>query len=64
MLCIFVQRIATSAREGGPTDLHLKRFVEALADPSTNLTYYALTRKQDAECLLSLEVAHYMENKN
>jgi len=64
----FSQRIATSTREGGPLALHLERFVEALADPSTNLTYYALTgaRKQsvqDAERLLSLEVAHFMKNK-
>ena len=49
--------------------MHLERFVEALSDPSSNLTYYALSgaRKQsvqDAERLLSQEVAEFMEKKN
>jgi gamma-glutamylcysteine synthetase len=50
------------------TDMHLERFVEALSDPSSNLTYYALSgaRKQsvqDAERLLSPEVAEFMEKE-
>ena len=48
--------------------MHLERFVEALSDPSSNLTYYALSgaRKQsvqDAERLLSPEIAEFMEKK-
>ena len=48
--------------------MHLERFVEALSDPSSNLTYYALSgaRKQsvqDAERLLSPEVAEFMDKK-
>ena len=48
--------------------MRLERFVEALSDPSSNLTYFALSgaRKQsvqDAECLLSPEMAEFMEKK-
>ena len=48
--------------------MRLERFVEALSDPSSNLTYFALSgaRKQsvqDAERLLSPEMAEFMEKK-
>jgi hypothetical protein len=63
-----LKRVATSTREGGPSTLRLERFVEALSDPLSNLTYSALSgaRKQsvqDAERLLSPDVADYMEKK-
>ena len=48
--------------------MRLECFVEALSDPSSNLTYFALSgaRKQsvqDAERLLSPEMAEFMEKK-
>lgn len=63
-----MQRIASSTREGGPSELLLERFVEALSDPATKLTYYALSgaRKQsvqDAERLFSPHLADFMERK-
>lgn len=59
--------IATSTR-GGPAKLSLERFVEALSDSSTNLTYYALTgaRKQsvlDAERMFSPQMVDFMQRK-
>ena len=53
-----LQRIANSLRRGAVEDIGLEKFVEALKDPSTGLTYPALTgvRKQsveDVERLLS-----------
>ena len=46
----------------------MEGFVEALSDPSSNLTYAALTgeRKQsvqDAECLFSLDMVAFMKTK-
>ena len=65
---VFLQRIATATRTGGPDGLHLDRFVEALDDPSSGLTYAAVTgqRKQsvrDAEVLFSAEMADFMQKK-
>ena len=62
----YIQRIATSTREGGPTNMPLERFVDALSDPLSNLTYFALSGAckqlvQDAECLLSTEVADFRD---
>ena len=46
-----VQRIGSSLRRGGTRGIHLERFVQALEDPSSGLTYSALTgvRKQSVE---------------
>jgi len=57
-----------STRAGGPDDLHLEYYVEALSDESSGLTYPALVglRKQsvqDAERLFSPSLADYMERK-
>lgn len=54
---------------GGPENLQVQRFCEAAQDPSSGLTYSALTgvKKQsvgDVERLLSSEVAKFMEKKN
>ena len=38
-----MQRIATSTRVGGPEQLKLERFGEALEDPTSGLTYQSLT---------------------
>lgn len=49
IMCFSIlQRIGHSTRAGGPADLELQRFHEALNDPDTRLTYPALTgqRKQ------------------
>lgn len=62
------QRIATSTRCGGPKQLKLERFVEALHDPSSGLTYAALSgqRKQsvrEAERLFSSGMETFMRKK-
>ncbi|XP_019858078.1 PREDICTED: uncharacterized protein LOC109586338 [Amphimedon queenslandica] len=64
-----LKRIATATRSGGPAQLQLERFVKALDDPTSGLTYPALTgqRKQsvqDAERLFSEGVAKYMERND
>ena len=56
-------------RLGGPREIHLERFVEALQDPDSGLTYPALvgTRKQsieDVERLFGESLITYMECKN
>ena len=61
-------RIASSTRAGGPKELQLERFADALQDPSSGLTFLAFTgqRKQsirDAESLLSKSMVAYMEKK-
>jgi len=61
-----MQRISQSTRQGGPASINLERFIEALHDPSMNLTYPALTgdRKQsiqDVETLFSKEMESFME---
>ena len=64
----YSQRIASQTRNGGPSKLKLERYVEALSDASSGLTYPALsgTRKQsviDAERLFSPDLAAFMRNK-
>lgn len=63
-----LQRVGHSTRAGGPEDLQLQYFNEALKDPQSKLTYPALTgqRKQsirDAENLLSTSMANFMQSK-
>ena len=53
---------------GGPSEFQLQRLCEAAQDPTTNLTYAALTgqRKQsvgDVERLFNPKVAEFMEQK-
>ncbi len=67
-LHVYMQRIGQSTREGGPASIDLEHFMEALHDPSTNLTYQALTgaRKQsvsDVERLFSDKMVSFMEQK-
>ena len=61
-----LQIIANSLRRGAVEDIGLETFVEALKDPSTGLTYPALTgvRKQsvdDVERLFGEGVIKFME---
>ncbi len=63
-----MQRIATSTRKGGPEQLKLERFGEALEDPASGLTYHAFIGKnkqsvRDAECLFSQSIMDFMTNK-
>ena len=63
-----LHRIATATGNGGPKGLKLERFMEALADASSGLTYPSLTgsRKQsvrDAERLFSKEMVAFMKKK-
>ena len=63
------QRIAQCLRQGGPCDIQLERFVEALHDTSSGLTYSALSgvRKQsvqDVERLFSESLIKWMDNKD
>ena len=58
MYICHLQRVGHSTRAGGPDELQLQWFHEALKDPQSKLTYPALTgqRKQsirDVENLLS-----------
>ena len=67
-IALTLQRIGHSTREGGPASIDLEHFMEALQDPSTNLTYPALTgaRKQsvsDVERLFSQDMVAFMERK-
>jgi len=60
--------MAGHTRSGGPKQLKLQRFVEALDDPTSGLTYPALkgSRKQsvvDAERFFNPDLARYMEEK-
>lgn len=55
-------------RNGGPDELHLERYVEALSDQQSGLTYAALSgsRKQsviDAERMFSPDLAAFMKRK-
>ena len=66
MYISYIQRIAGSLRRGAAEDIGLEKFVEALKDPSTGLTYPALTgaRKQsveDVERLFGEGVIKFME---
>lgn len=63
-----IQRIGTSLRLGGPKEIRLERFVEALKDPTSGLTYPALvgSRKQsieDIERLFGKPLIVFMEHK-
>lgn len=56
-------------RRGGTRGIHLERFVQALEDPSTGLTYSALSgvRKQsveDVECLFGPGVISFMKRNH
>jgi len=67
-VCCLMQRIANHTRSGGPAKIKLERFAEALRDPSSGLTYPALTgaRKQsvvDAERLFSTQLVEFMRKK-
>lgn len=60
--------MAGHTRNGGPDKLHLERYLEALQDPSTKLTYTAFvgSNKQsvpDAERLFSNELSLFMRSK-
>ena len=62
------QRIASHTRSGGPDQLCLERFAEALSVPESGLTYPALigARKQsvvDAERFFGPELAQFMRSK-
>ena len=62
------QRIANHTRCGGPDNLKLERYVEALQDPSSGLTKPVLTgaHKQsvvDAERLFSPELVEFKRSK-
>ena len=64
-----MQRIATATRSGGPSELKLERFSEALEDVSTGLTYAALTGQnkqsvRDAERFFGKGVMEFMNKKN
>ena len=64
-----LKRIAGSLRKGHIPDVDVQAFVKAMNDPSTGLTYTALTgkRKQsvgDAEKLLSPAVAKWLRANN
>lgn len=69
-LCVYsMQRIAHSTRCGGPLNLQLDRFTEALYDESSGLTFTALTgkRKQsvrDVEILFSDSMQKFMEKNS
>lgn len=63
-----MQRIGTCLRTGGAKELQLERFVEALFDEQSGLTYPALTgvRKQsieDVERLFGENVIAFLERK-
>ena len=69
LIPILIQRIAQSLREGGPAELRLERFMEAVQDPEVQLSYHAMigTRKQsvtDVEQIFSLGVLEFMERNN
>ena len=68
-LFVNIQRIGNSLRRGCVRNIGLERFVEALEDPKTGLTYPALTgvRKQsveDVERLFGQGVIDFMKDKN
>ena len=65
---ILLQRIGQSLRQGGPFDIRLERFEEAVHDTSSGLTYSALSgvRKQsvqDVERLFGDSLIQWMEKK-
>ena len=63
------QRIGQSLRNGGPKELKLERFMEAVYDEEVKLSYHALigTRKQsvaDVEQIFSARVLHFFEQND
>ena len=63
-----IQRIASHTRSGGPANIKLERYTEALRDPTSGMTYPALigARKQsviDAERLFSSQLSTFMRKK-
>ena len=67
-LCL-LKRIANSLRHGHTANIRLERFVEALDDPATGLTFPALSgvRKQSVEVverLFGQGVIDFMKNYN
>ena len=65
--CHILKRIWKHTREGGPDDMDVTAFDEAMRDPNTGLTHAALTgeRKQsvaDAERMLSYLVGKYLSD--
>ena len=68
MHVLLLQRIAKSLRDGGPRNLQLQRFVEAVYDQDAQLSYHALigSRKQsvsNVEQIFSSRVLKFMESK-
>ena len=68
MYTITIYSITSQTRGGGPNRLQLQRYVEALSDPTSSLTYPALTgaRKQsviDAERLFNPDLQKFMARK-
>ena len=66
--CSILSALQQVPRSGGPDDINLARFMDALYDPEARLTYTALTgeRKQsvkDAERLFSTSMLAFMEKK-
>ncbi len=66
ILITILQRIANSLRQGCAKDIRLEKFMEALQELNTGLTYPALTgiRKQsieDVEQLFGYGVIEFME---
>lgn len=62
------KRIAQILRRGGPKELHLERFMEAVYSETARLSYHALigTRKQsvsDVEQIFSSGVLEFLESK-
>ena len=55
--CLFLilYRIGTSTRLGGPNDLQLERYVEALEDLTSGLTYYAALTGQRRQSVTDVE---------
>ena len=68
IICMYLQRIGNSLRQGGPRYIKLEHFKEALHDTTAGLTYCALSgiRKQnveDVERLFGLPLIMWMESK-
>ena len=66
--CHILKRIWKHTREGGPEDMDLQGFDEAMRDSKTGLSFAALSgqRKQlvqDAEQMLSFLVSDFLEEK-
>ncbi|KAK3741752.1 hypothetical protein QZH41_000568 [Actinostola sp. cb2023] len=65
--CHILKRIWKHTREGGPDDIDVTAFDEAMRDPNTGLTHAALTGEPkqsvvDAERMLSILVGRYLRD--